>query len=883
MNTLTQLTNSITNPFKKKKDPAKDLKKTKPAENKQEVQQPRRLNINTETQLEAMDKQVEREQNFKRINVGGFAAREYTNPDGARLVTQDYAAQGKLGDMNQQPSPSSSFSSITVDNTQNRSKAETDPSDLTDPNSEDVQINAIRNQGLRAARDPKVLETLGIEENDIYQSRDDQFRDRADIQNARAGLQAEELDLLEEEEIARLEQMQQQVAGAIGANRASFSQSREGVQSASVNMVRNQFEQEINKQLDARVKRHKHLLKDIGFKRRELEAAKKQGLTDLAEGLAEDLAAAQQELRSNEIQYVDALGRQIDQQLKVDNQMMQKFEFTYGMMARGQQFSQDQLISMANEFGLPAEMMLSTYQSLEQVRNDKTLDQQQKQLQTQEILRDSQMRSLGYFTEQQQSAKMFMDMYQSGKIDKQQLGEMFAMSNIPSTFNPLTQAELAMQQAELQIQQRRLSGQPVGFGEMREYYDRQIELMDLNGELMGYQPTQSLAGINMFYQNGEMVLDTSSLEKTEFQCGEFVNRTWGLASGGPGGFADSYESKLDMIDIPVEIINENNIIQTVRPGMAFVMPAGGDVAQYGHVGIVSKVYPDGTFDTIEANAPGDTIVGNIVNKRRSIEEVDGFTKPPVGKAEPVGGQKAIQEDINASQAVVFNAYDGKKIPETWQGSPEDFQQQYQKFLDIQSDPKTDLSTVIKMSAGGKPMNDKPEQKMESFSTVANNLQLLEESLQNIDSDKLAPVLGLLEQGNPWDTDRVLVDNAITSIVPGLARGVYGEVGVLTDADVERYRKLLPTYRNTEQQRELVLDMLKTSLYQGVKSTVRTQAANGKDVSRYTYLVDYVKPQDQLQAPNDLDIYSQIESGTFDISQDPQFTSELDNALNSIFE
>lgn len=635
MNTLTQLTNSITNPFKKKKDPAKDLKKTKPAENKQEVQQPRRLNINTETQLEAMDKQVEREQNFKRINVGGFAAREYTNPDGARLVTQDYAAQGKLGDMNQQPSPSSSFSSITVDNTQNRSKAETDPSDLTDPNSEDVQINAIRNQGLRAARDPKVLETLGIEENDIYQSRDDQFRDRADIQNARAGLQAEELDLLEEEEIARLEQMQQQVAGAIGANRASFSQSREGVQSASVNMVRNQFEQEINKQLDARVKRHKHLLKDIGFKRRELEAAKKQGLTDLATILAEDISAAQQELRSNEIQYIDALGRQIDQQLKVDNQMMQKFEFTYGMMAQGQQFSQDQLIGMANEFGLPAEMMLSTYQSLEQVRNDKSLDQQQKQLQTQEILRDSQMRSLGYFTEQQQSAKMFMDMKAAGTINDQQLGELMQIAGIDSRFNPQVQFENELKRIQVSMAKKELNGEPITPQDRLEQFQAIQQLKSLSGSGAAYVAPQSRAGsgITTTFDGGTLNIDFPP--DYEEWCGTFANDVMGA-----NVFGDAYSQKVQQIDITTQQVMGDPTL--LVPGMAFVMPVhkeDGSKDPYGHVGIVLDKVPDGNGDfdvfVAEANRDGtfytgkDTGQTNVTKgKSYKLSELDGFVIPP---------------------------------------------------------------------------------------------------------------------------------------------------------------------------------------------------------------------------------------------------------------
>lgn len=600
--------------------------------------------IPEQTQLDSLVTKVDKKQTQFSGTVmqkGDYNVQEYTNSDGTKLYTPiSKIDQGSLVpnivngvDINKPPSPQFNIETSKKDPAK---QPKANPNDLTDPNNQRVKENAIINQNLRKAGE--VYDRFDLEEKDIYTSVVDQYKDQTELSELRAGLKTDELDFLEEQEVMRLEEMQRQVKGAIGANRATFSQSREGVQSASYDTVRQEFETEINKQLDSRVKQHGLILRDINLKRRELEIAKKSGDTSRAESLAEQLASAQNQLRKNEIEYIDALGRQIDQQLKVDNQFMQKFEMGYSMMASGQQFSQEQLIGMANEFGLPAEMMLNTYQSLEQVRADKSLTLEQKALQTQEVTRDFQMRSMGYFTEQQQSAKMFMDMYQSGKIDKQQLGEMFAMSGIQSTFNPLTQAELAMQQAQLQIQQRKLNGQPVGFSEMREYYDRQIELMDLNGELMGYQPTQSLEGISTSYQNGELVFDLTNMKDRHWECGEFVNRTWGLPSGGSGGFASLYSDKLNNIDIPAEMVNETNFMQTIRPGMAFVMPASGEAEKWGHVGIVTKVYPDGTFDTMEANYPGDKVKANVVSKTRSIADVDGFTKPPVGKAEPVGGQ-----------------------------------------------------------------------------------------------------------------------------------------------------------------------------------------------------------------------------------------------------
>jgi hypothetical protein len=53
---------------------------------------------------------------------------------------------------------------------------------------------------------------------------------------------------------------------------------------------------------------------------------------------------------------------------------------------------------------------------------------------------------------------------------------------------------------------------------------------------------------------------------------------------------------------------------------------------------------------------------------------------------------------------------------------------------------------------------------------------------------------------------------INSVVPNIARGVYGEVGVLTDADIQNYAKTLPNIKSTEDTNKLVLAMtLKTML------------------------------------------------------------------------
>ena len=116
------------------------------------------------------------------------------------------------------------------------------------------------------------------------------------------------------------------------------------------------------------------------------------------------------------------------------------------------------------------------------------------------------------------------------------------------------------------------------------------------------------------------------------QCGEFVNRFWGLPAGGSNGFGDSPESKINMIKkrgVFVEDLNSENYNQILKPGMAFVSAE----SDYYHVGVVTKVgYDQGIFETMEANIRDNDVNTPDIPKlnQRSIfdSNIIGFVYPP---------------------------------------------------------------------------------------------------------------------------------------------------------------------------------------------------------------------------------------------------------------
>jgi len=83
-----------------------------------------------------------------------------------------------------------------------------------------------------------------------------------------------------------------------------------------------------------------------------------------------------------------------------------------------------------------------------------------------------------------------------------------------------------------------------------------------------------------------------------------------------------------------------------------------------------------------------------------------------------------------------------------------------------------------------------------------------------------PVIGRVREKNPYDDKIVELDNLITQTVPGLARGIFKEVGVLTDSDIERYKSTIANPK-------LTADQAKTAtrnLLQTINNSLQNQLA-----------------------------------------------------------
>lgn len=99
---------------------------------------------------------------------------------------------------------------------------------------------------------------------------------------------------------------------------------------------------------------------------------------------------------------------------------------------------------------------------------------------------------------------------------------------------------------------------------------------------------------------------------------------------------------------------------------------------------------------------------------------------------------------------------------------------------------------------------------EKMKRAYNDLQGIKDTFDT-DPNIKGPFVGFVREFNPYDLTAQELRAKITAAVPNLARGVFGEVGVLTDADIANYKRLLPTTRNTEEAAGILFQFLSKKL------------------------------------------------------------------------
>lgn len=168
-------------------------------------------------------------------------------------------------------------------------------------------------------------------------------------------------------------------------------------------------------------------------------------------------------------------------------------------------------------------------------------------------------------------------------------------------------------------------------------------------------------------------------------------------------------------------------------------------------------------------------------------------------------------------------------------------------LDTSNLPNTTAGFVTKLMASSKNEKDLDASERQSLSkarTVIGQLDSLQTNIagQNKTGFLKGKVNNLLESVG-LNADVGVINAQLQAVVPNLARGTYGEVGVLTDNDIANYRKTLPRLDRPKDQNDAVLAMTLKTVLNSIENTLSTATNSNINVSGWAQ--DYLKIKNQI--------------------------------------
>jgi hypothetical protein len=189
---------------------------------------------------------------------------------------------------------------------------------------------------------------------------------------------------------------------------------------------------------------------------------------------------------------------------------------------------------------------------------------------------------------------------------------------------------------------------------------------------------------------------------------------------------------------------------------------------------------------------------------------------------------------------------------------------------------------------GKTLLESQINKIIALNGATEDLNSIEKRLNNIPSEWRGPVAGYFAKKNPYDADIQALTSQIIQMIPGLARGVFGEVGVLTEKDVERYTKTIPSIEKDPKVAAQILNELREKLGRSTKSTLGAYEKAGFDVKGFKegYFAQEKPSVDQEKQSKDsvrsemINISKQLRDPKLDLKKKQELEKKYNDLKNS---
>lgn len=465
---------------------------------------------------------------------------------------------------------------------------------------------------------------------------------------------------------------------AQAASVAAFAQNREGAMSGTAQDVISRYSGISNERMRTATDQVTLANLQMEEAQKQLREAQRSGSQGAIERYMGAVAQAEQQIRQANIDLANAESRALSEARQFQASERQNIQTFTGLLDSGVQLDLAGVLSISSQLGVPTDLATSYYAATEQIRNDKTLSSEAKQIELETARQDFNDRITGFQTKEAQKIRDYERLVKQGYNPS----ELAMMMDIPNGKNPVYQAELRAMNAKARIAEAEANGVLLNPMDRLKYAQALAESAEMLGQGEVYLPsgtkypiTPTGTGISIGAVEGDY----------GGQCGRFVNNVVGKA----GFIQDSYEQKLSLINSHVP-----------QPGMIGVQAAPGESAKYGHVFVVEKVNPDGTMDIVESNFGNNE---KISRRRVPIDRADGFIVPPNSTPTTTKGSQ-----YTTAQTALMDTIDPAKITETTQ-----------KILKENGLTTNDLFTYL--STSKKPL---PEEKRVELEAVIEGIETL---------------------------------------------------------------------------------------------------------------------------------------------------------------
>lgn len=301
------------------------------------------------------------------------------------------------------------------------------------------------------------------------------------------------------------------------------------------------------------------------------------------------------------------------------------------------------------------------------------------------------------------------------------------------------------------------------------------------------------------------------------QCGAFSNDI-AVAMGSPKLFGDTLKSKKDQVNTKTPTVGSFVVIDTG------VKLDNGTPA--GHVGYVTAV------NNWQITIKDSNRAGNEKVSTHTMNANDPKIQGYVDMTKKMKPAPTITKEDSLPSAVDFDATDIEVFNSLTPSDKKKTQNDplYNQFIDkkkeIMSNKDAKIEDILAYSAGGQPVNQTQEGQLSKLWQALNQIGDIQ---QLIKWQVTWPLIGKVKSMNPFDTDAQTLKAGLNALIPNLARWVYGEVWVLTDADVAQYAKTIPNLNSTQDVNKAVLAMTLKTIANGYKSKLQNMAWAGFDV------------------------------------------------------